>query len=383
MKNHYVKLLVSLISIVFLLNISIPSYAEEPVDNTFNKIVFFGDSLSDNGNLYWTDWGFLPKSPPYFEGHFSNGTVWSEYAAKYYLEKNTISSSNYALGGLTALFHNPIKGFLPYSLTFSYDSYILRSAFRDRSHTLFVLWIGANDYLPGTNNPDQLSTDVVGNIKYVLEGLIYHGGQNFLVINLPDLSTTPYAKDNNMVDLLSSVSNMHNTKLSAAVAEIQNSYKGVNIHLYDANALFTQLLSDPTDFNAKYETHISNTTSSCWKGGYTLAAAKKNIASIARQLDQQVDKKSRLMAMSTTADGNKGNGINPDRNLDTGAFAEYIAQTPSLLETFNTGDSGKLCSNPDDYVFWDRIHPTRVVHQMLSQSLIEYIDANYKVMVTE
>ncbi len=382
MENRFMKLLVSLISVLFILNISTPSYADEPpvVQNTFNKIVFFGDSLSDNGNLYWADWGFMPKTPPYYEGHFSNGSVWSEYVSSYYAEKNTIDSSNYAIGGLTALFHNPIHGFLPYSLTFAYDTYIVRSVWRDRSHTLFVLWIGANDYLPGSDDPETLTTDVVANIKYVIEGLIYHGGQNFLVINLPDLSTTPFAKTNNMVDYLNNVTKTHNAKLAATIAELQNEYKDANIHLYDANNMFTQLLTNTAVYNEKYGTHLSVTDDSCWQGGYTLAQAKRNVATIARRLDQQMSMKTRLTSRLLAPNGENSNGIHADQNLDTSAFAEYIAQTPSLLETFNAGEDGKMCSNPDDYVFWDHIHPTRVVHKMLSASLIEYIDANYTIL---
>ena len=37
----------------------------------------FGDSLSDNGNLYQMNHGKLPKTP-YYDGRFSNGPVWVE-----------------------------------------------------------------------------------------------------------------------------------------------------------------------------------------------------------------------------------------------------------------------------------------------------------------
>ena len=49
--------------------------AATPLQN----IVVFGDSLSDNGNLYEIMKHQLPQSPPYYKGRFSNGPVWVEH----------------------------------------------------------------------------------------------------------------------------------------------------------------------------------------------------------------------------------------------------------------------------------------------------------------
>jgi len=43
---------------------------------SYNRLVVFGDSLSDNGNLYAVSG--QPVSPPYFQGRFSNGPVFTE-----------------------------------------------------------------------------------------------------------------------------------------------------------------------------------------------------------------------------------------------------------------------------------------------------------------
>ena len=44
------------------------------------RLVVFGDSFSDSGNLFKATAGLIPKNP-YWEGRFSNGPVWSEYLA--------------------------------------------------------------------------------------------------------------------------------------------------------------------------------------------------------------------------------------------------------------------------------------------------------------
>src|SRR4051794_29760433 len=41
------------------------------------RIVAFGDSLSDPGNLFLATGGAQPPAP-YFQGHFSNGVTWVE-----------------------------------------------------------------------------------------------------------------------------------------------------------------------------------------------------------------------------------------------------------------------------------------------------------------
>jgi phospholipase/lecithinase/hemolysin len=63
----------------------------------FDKIVFFGDSLSDNGNFYNFVLGYMPKSPPYFNGRFANGPTWAEHVEKYFFDKSYVVGLNYAV----------------------------------------------------------------------------------------------------------------------------------------------------------------------------------------------------------------------------------------------------------------------------------------------
>ena len=377
MKEYY-KLVSAFVILILTLFAPVISHAGGE-STPFNKIVFFGDSLTDNGNLYTVDFGFLPKSPPYFEGRFSNGNVWSEQVAKRFYNQSYIDTSNYAVGGETAIFHNPINGFLPYSLTASLDTYLLRTMFSDRSRTLFVIWIGANDYLPQTDPTviNQLTFDVVDAIRSTIESLIYHGGTNFLVINLPDISKSPYAKENGKTQLLSALTFNHNAKLDAAITEIQNSYKEVNIHLYDINKMFVDMFNDIDGFNKKYNTNLTNLTEACWRGGYTLRKNQSKISEdeIARKLEDHLRKQSRLPQTGIAA--------NEQGKLDTSAFAHYVATSPDLLEAYSVtegAEQGELpCKNPDQYVFWDHIHPTSLMHGLLSKELITYIQNNYTV----
>lgn len=362
----YKLLFTFLISLISLFT-SIISHAGE--GTPFNQIVFFGDSLSDNGNLYSRDFWILPKSPPYFAGQFSNGPVWSEEVAAYYQQRNVTTSTNYAIGGETSIFHNPVNGFLPYSLTMSLNSYLIHTFYRDRSHTLFIIWIGANDYLKGSDAIDQLTTAVIDNIKATIESLIYHGGMNFLVINLPDLSRTPYSDEQSMTSVLNALTLAHNAKLKNAIADIANNYKQVNIHLYDINQMFHSLITTPDVFNQKYNIHLVDVKNACWQGGYTQRAKKQEVTleSLAMQINKQA-----AIANSKKAVTEKVNAI---------GLAQYVIETPALLESYQTSvlaeEDKMACVDPDAYVFWDHLHPTSVVHKILSKDMIDYINQYY------
>ena len=113
-----------------------------------NEIVFFGDSLSDDGNLYQKI-KIVPKSPPYYKGRFSNGITWAEHLGNFLYDKYYINYSNYCYGGGTAILHKwrTDKFIAPMLLEEELDAYFLQTPFKDKSQSAYALWMGANDYL--------------------------------------------------------------------------------------------------------------------------------------------------------------------------------------------------------------------------------------------
>ena len=340
----------------------------------FDNIVFFGDSLSDNGNLYAYDFGFLPKSPPYYKGHFSNGTVWSEMTADYFAQYN-IPAVNYAFGGETAVLHDPVNGYLPHSLGMTLDSYLLRNLLSNKSHTLFVIWIGANDYLPGVTDIEATTTQVVNSIKETINSLISHGAENFLVMNLPDLSKIPYARVYNMQEMLGAATLVHNSKLEEAITEIRSQYPQVNLQELDVNSRFSDLIAHPEVYNEQYHLNITQTSASCWQGGYTLAKVMPRQVQTRDQILQDLlthvaAQPKRLSNAYTQTDAFKAEG-----------FASSVAASPDLMVAYQTqseaGDTLQPCENPDSYIFWDKLHPTHIVHEIFAHSAIEFIKENY------
>lgn len=367
----------ALIAIIVTFFLSISAFAGDKNTVTpYNNIVFFGDSLTDNGNMYSVDLGYLPKSPPYYQGRFSNDIVWSERVASHF-STYKVTSDNYAFGGLTAIMHNPINGFLPYTLTGALYDYLVRTVFSDRNKTLFIIWVGGNDYLQGSSNVERDTTDVVDGIKYVIDNLIYYGGTNFLIINLPDLAATPFAKDTGMQKIFKELVKAHNIKLKSMVDELANINKNTNIQLFDSNKFLRHVLTNLDQTNKKYNTQLKNVVDACWQGGYTLAQQDNNVTvddiqrDIEEYLNTEYKSKTKVAANS--------------RIFNTRGFAEYIVSSPDLLEAYNVSRGAnalntpvKACEKPNEYAFWDRIHPSGPLHMIFATSMTEFISENYR-----
>lgn len=323
-----------------------------------NQIVILGDSLSDNGNLY-NYLKIVPKSPPYFQGRFTNGPTWAEHVGNYFYSKNYVDVENYAVGGATSIIHSPVNDTFigPATLTGELYDYSARSLFTDKSNVLYIIWIGANDYLY-ERDPDMngIATNVVNNIVWAVNNLINQGGRHFVIMNLPDLSRTPYAKDDNVMDRLHAISVIHNQKLADAVKMLQSKNPTSKIQFIDVFSIFNDLLNNTEQYNQRYHTNITNITEACWKGGMML----KNLSKEDQINAVDSDLKKAL----------QGNKITLTKNFSTLAMAKAIINSPSLAEAYNTGklyEQGVTpCTNADEHLFWDHIHPTEPVHQILA-----------------
>ncbi|MBY0432097.1 MAG: hypothetical protein K2Q10_12920, partial [Rhodospirillales bacterium] len=128
----------------------------------FDRVIVFGDSLSDVGNLYTATAGQQPLSPPYADGRFSNGPVWAEYLRPGIRGSTAgitaTGSLDYAFGGATTGSGQAIPGLLDQVGLFQADKAAGRTALGGRDAV--VVWAGANDYF--TVLPTLPSADPTG-----------------------------------------------------------------------------------------------------------------------------------------------------------------------------------------------------------------------------
>lgn len=212
----------------------------------------FGDSLSDNGNAFKTTGGLVPPSPPYFNGRFTNGTVWIEdLAANLNLTTTTV---NFAFGGATSGTTNTvIPGLLP-GITTEVNQF-LQSSPSVSPNRAFVVWAGANDYLGGRQTNPAIP---IGNISTILQRLNAAGAETLIVPNLPDLGRVPgTVNDPAQSAGLTQLTTAHNQGLQAALRSLSQSNPNLSIVPIDVNALFNEVLRDPARFG------FTNVTQPC------------------------------------------------------------------------------------------------------------------------
>jgi phospholipase/lecithinase/hemolysin len=155
---------------------------------SYSSLVVYGDSLSDNGNLY--SYIGYPPSPPYYKGRFSNGPVIPEQLAS----DLGIPLYDFAVGGATSGLGNYVDGgtqttlgtlHLPgMQLELAASAPLLTSPVT--STGLFVVWGGANDFLTG-GSPTVAAADIDALVSKLQSDGVVH----ILVPGIPDLGLTP------------------------------------------------------------------------------------------------------------------------------------------------------------------------------------------------
>ncbi len=257
---------------------------------SLNKIVVFGDSLSDNGNLYEYMNRELPMSPPYFKGRFTNGPVWIELLAKTYYPKQSQSHLlDYAFGGagVSEEVDDDDDGEeVLFTLRREIDGYLLAHQDKADDSSLYVVWMGANNYLAVPEQVDEAVSAVILGIKHDLVRLVSKGAKYIMVVDLPDLGRIPAAQDFDAVALLSSLSEKHNASLSDMVAQLKREYPDVTWLYFDVN----HILDDVMNFPERYG--FSNVTDTCYEEMVYSPSQKSvlNMVSTARPLIHSVNK---------------------------------------------------------------------------------------------
>jgi len=164
----------------------------------FSRIVMFGDSLSDTGKMYGKMRGYLPSSPPYYQGRFSNGPVWLERLTQPFPGLKIV---NEAEGGATAVAYNKISWNPKYQVINNLDYEITQFLEKDsfKEDDLVILWVGANDYLAYGWNTELDARRVRDVISDSANRMVLNGAKQILLFNLPDLGQNPSARSQKVV----------------------------------------------------------------------------------------------------------------------------------------------------------------------------------------
>lgn len=219
------------------------------------KIVVFGDSLSDTGNLYDAMWQQLPLSPPYFKGRFSDGPVWVEWLPKYLAkDEKAFEVENYAFGGAVVLDDGGVEFEGAYlTLTSQVDAYFLKHKDKlTHDGVLYIILMGGNDYIAPEEQTTARVDAVVSKISAEAARLAADGAKFILVGNVPDLGKSPLAREQELEVLLSDISSQHNLKLLQRVDVLKQSYPKTDWLFFDIHQFFMDAVSHPEKYDFEY-----------------------------------------------------------------------------------------------------------------------------------
>lgn len=322
MKRRIIRLL----AVLFLSVSIVPNVSQA---TSFSNIYFLGDSLSDVGNLFLATGGQVPQASDYYMGRFSNGPSYTEHLWQNLGMPGTLTPSfaggtNFAVGGARSRYHafdwNPLlnPGFSdPLSDMTAFSSFtllgqstaLLSGGTLDPA-ALYTVWIGSND------------------VADAFEAVLVGGG-----------SSAAQAYAGNL--LLQSANDL---------ADVINDLVGAG----------AKKLLVPTVPNLGLVPEVIDLLP-------VFAGAQALATSLSQTFNNLVDS---LLA-----------GVSAEiTRLDTFDFLTELVGDPTLFGLSNisnktdacfdgfVGDPGTTkCANPDEYLFWDKIHPSAVTHTALGR----------------
>jgi outer membrane lipase/esterase len=297
----------------------------------FSDIYFFGDSLTDTGNVTAV-YATVPHpvgapatipGPPYDpEGRASNGIVYADVLAAglgFSALASERGGNNYAFGGARTryqLFGPPFLGILDQVASFR------AQAGAADPNALYVVWGGSNNlqdlFLGRTVDP--LGQPIpglgasIGDIGSALAGLYAEGARHLLVPNVANLGRVPRVRELGGPPAQAAATGLvqaYNQGLDAMLDSFQAGHPDVHLVRFDAFAALEDIVANASAHG------LVNLTDRCYTGD------------------------------------------------DLG---------------FTGG--GTVCANPDEYLFWDGIHPTAATHRLLGQAMLTAVPEPSTVALT-
>ncbi|CAG8688316.1 8819_t:CDS:2 [Dentiscutata erythropus] len=357
----------------------------------YNKLIAFGDSFTDTGNVYNLTNKQWPSEINY-KGRFCNGKVWAEYLA----ESLNVELVNYAFGGATAdsgfiqgstgpnkhkvpgikqqieafisantkskksLNHNLKLDKLQSYFKKNANPKILKKLLKKKSlkksnqndfgKTLFAVWDTGNDYY---------FTDMTAKPLLVVQSLIdalhllvksFPTISTLLIPNLPDLSRVPYFKTMNAVEKekLSKLVDSHNKHLLEHLVKFSRE-TGVKIVYLKCDKFFVALQTD-TGMNSF---GITN----CVDAAFDIYGAdEKKSDDIKLPLNVDSLDVDDIFNIVLSKSSNSDISLQPDHKVEA---------------VYNQSDSQ---TDKDSYFYFDDFHYSSKVHESMANVCFETLE---------
>ncbi|CAG8637055.1 21291_t:CDS:2 [Cetraspora pellucida] len=352
----------------------------------YNKMVVFGDSFTDNGNVYNLTNKNWPSKINY-KGHFCDGKIWAEYLA----EMLNVKLENYAFGGATAdskfvqgstgpnkhkvpgikqqieafisantkseksMNSNPKLNKLQSFFKVNANSTRLKKFMKkksskqpnnDFSKTLFAVWDTGNDYYFTNMTASPLL--VVQSILDALHLLVksFPTISTLLIPNLPDLSKVPYFKSMTTLEKenLSKLVASHNKYLLEHLVKFSRA-TGVKIVYLKCDKFFDALQSGMNGFG------ISN----CVDAAFDIYGADEKKSSINDCSDLELNANDLFKIVQSKS-----------------SFSDISFQPDFKIKGINEQSDSK-----DSYFYFDDYHYSSKVHEYMANFCFETLEDSF------
>lgn len=321
--------------------------ASSAMAGTFHSLVVFGDSLSDTGNVKKST-GSRPLKPWYDDGRWTNGSslnkepkldladtkasgVWHEVFARSFGTKDgkpvmptaTYSQgggTNYAYGGATtgSAWH---FGYNDIGFQIKKEFLTSKPAFSEQ--TLYCVWGGGNDIRGAVIDtkakvqPGRAALDAVTNLESHIALLATEAAKSKTKItvlwpNVPPMHQIPdfLGAAKEVRESLEKASKTFRDQQLKSVTALGKAHTNLTIKVLDIHGLFEDVLAGKIDMGKGF------------------------------------DVKTPILDFNGFSDWT----FNPTRNKDVASQA-----------------------NPDLFMFWDKVHPTAKVHELIGRRAYELI----------
>lgn len=207
-----------------------------------NKVISFGDSLSDINNIYNASQWKLPNSDSWFHGRFSNGRVWTEYLA----QDLAVPLYNWAVGGAAGDTKYIVLPGLRQEVQ-SWIEYMSATKNYNPARSLFTVLIGANDFINYNRSVNEVSNDLKDSLTILAE----HGARSIVLLNIPNVSMAP------VFHMGKSVANLHeniiqyNKNITSIVADLHIQFPHLKVYVFDTYKMFNDALENPARYGIK------------------------------------------------------------------------------------------------------------------------------------
>ncbi len=265
--NHLFSHIILITALFFSPNLL---WADPSDSEPYSRVVVFGDSLSDTGNLASVIGNF--PSPPYYMNRVSNGPVAVEVLANR-LNLNALPSlhligpargSNYAVAGARA------RGSELIDLGFQVTMFLANNSGVAPANFLYIVFIGGNDVRDARGEADQTTAMAIIDQAVAMEiaaiqTLATAGARDILVINVPDIGAMPESGLlaaalglPTLKEYASALTRAYNKKLKRQLEIVEHQLHGVEIEQFDLFKFFGKLIKHADKYG------FDNATDACF-----------------------------------------------------------------------------------------------------------------------